>query len=270
MKNIYQIITITYLFSLLVAQGTTYPPPTNLITVPTAGTLVRGSFSMDLRVQKKGGLTTGLTVGITDRFQFGLSYGAGNLIGDDSLEWYPRPEVNLKYHLLDETGSAPGCAIGLVTQGFGTYTYDHTPESESSESSDPIPVERYDIKAYGAYVSASKNWKTPLGNAGLHAGMSKNFLEDKDGDGDPNLFFGLDMEVNPELSLLVEYNAALNENDMTAETLALNRGGYLNAAVRWTFVDRLHIEMDFNNLLFDDDKVNYFNRELKIIYIEYF
>ena len=78
------------------------------------------------------------------------------------------------------------------------------------------------------------------------------------------------MEVNPELSLLVEYNAALNENDMTAETLALNRGGYLNAAVRWTFVDRLHIEMDFNNLLFDDDKVNYFNRELKIIYIEYF
>ena len=78
------------------------------------------------------------------------------------------------------------------------------------------------------------------------------------------------MEINPELSLLVEYNAALNENDMTAESLALNRGGFLNAAVRWTFVDRLHIEMDFNNLLFDDDKVNYFNRELKIIYIEYF
>ena len=198
MKNIYQIITITYLFSLLVAQGTTYPPPTNLITVPTAGTLVRGSFSMDLRVQKKGGLTTGLTVGITDRFQFGLSYGAGNLIGDDSLEWYPRPEVNLKYHLLDETGSAPGCAIGLVTQGFGTYTYNHTPESESGESLDPLPVERYDIKAYGAYVSASKNWKTPLGNAGLHAGMSKNFLEDKDGDGDPNLFFGLTRSLASE------------------------------------------------------------------------
>jgi hypothetical protein len=257
MKNTYQFITIVYLFNLIVAQGTTYPPPTNLITVPTAGTLVRGSFSMEMRVQKNGGLSTGLTVGITDRFQFGLSYGAGNLIGDDSLHWYPRPEVNLKYHLLDESSSAPGCAIGLNTQGFGDY-------------SDVDTLQRYDIKAYGAYVSASKNWKTPLGNAGLHAGMSKNFLEDKDGDGDPNLFFGLDMEINPELSLLVEYNAALNENDMTAASLALNRGGYLNAAVRWTFVDRLHIEMDFNNLLFDDDKVNYFNRELKIIYIEYF
>lgn len=225
---------------------------------------------MEMRVQKKGGLITGLTVGITDRFQFGLSYGAGNLIGDDSLQWYPRPEVNLKYHLLDETGSAPGCSIGLITQGFGTYTSEYTPVDGHGEPLEPLSVERYDIKAYGAYVSASKNWKTPLGNAGLHAGMSKNFLEDKDGDEDPNLFFGLDMEVNPELSLLVEYNAALNENDMTANNLALSKGGYLNAAVRWTFVDRLHIEMDFNNLLFDEDKVNYFNRELKITYIEYF
>ncbi|MDP6684333.1 MAG: hypothetical protein QGH24_00120 [Candidatus Marinimicrobia bacterium] len=270
MKITYQIINIVLFISLISAQKTTYPPPTSLITVPTAGTLVRGSFSMEMRVQKKGGLTTGLTVGITDRFQFGLSYGAGNLIGDDSLQWYPRPEVNLKYHLLDETGSAPGCAIGLMTQGYGTYTYDHTPMDEHGQPLDPTPVERYDIKAYGAYISASKNWKTPLGNAGLHAGMSKNFLEDKDGDDDSNLFFGLDMEINPELSLLVEYNAALNENDMTAESLALNKGGYLNAAVRWTFVDRLHIELDFNNLLFDEDKVNYFNRELKITYIEYF
>ncbi|MDP7072691.1 MAG: hypothetical protein QF430_07400, partial [Candidatus Marinimicrobia bacterium] len=67
-----------------------------------------------------------------------------------------------------------------------------------------------------------------------------------------------------------EYNAAMNENDMTAETIAINRGGYLNAAVRWTFVEHLHIELDFNNLLFDEDKVDYFSRELKITYIEYF
>ena len=92
----------------------------------------------------------------------------------------------------------------------------------------------------------------------------------RDRDSDINYFFGFDMEFNPELSFLMEYNAALNENDMTAKTLAINRGGYLNAAIRWTFVERLHIEMDFNNLLFDENKVDYFNRELKITYIEYF
>ena len=63
---------------------------------------------------------------------------------------------------------------------------------------------------------------------------------------------------------------ALNENNMQSKNLAINKGGYLNAALRWTFVDHLHIEMDFNNLLFDNDKVDYFNRELKITYIEYF
>ena len=85
-----------------------------------------------------------------------------------------------------------------------------------------------------------------------------------------NYFFGFDMEFTPELSILLEYNAALNENDMTAKTMSFSKGGYLNAAIRWTFVERLHIEMDFNNLLFDDEKVDYFKRELKITYIEYF
>ena len=91
-----------------------------------------------------------------------------------------------------------------------------------------------------------------------------------DGDDDLNYFMGIDIEFNPELSLLMEYNAALNENDMTAKNIAINKGGYLNAAIRWTFVERLHIELDFNNLLFDEDRVDYFNRELKITYIEYF
>ena len=78
------------------------------------------------------------------------------------------------------------------------------------------------------------------------------------------------LELNPEYSLLLEYSAALNENDMTSRTIAINSGGYLNAAVRWTFVDHFHLEMDFNNLLFDKKKVDYFKREIKITYIEYF
>ena len=129
---------------------------------------------------------------------------------------------------------------------------------------------RYDIKAMGLYAASSKNWITPLGNLGLHFGTNYNFVEVNDGDDDLNYFMGIDIEFNPELSLLMEYNAALNENDMTAKNIAINKGGYLNAAIRWTFVERLHIELDFNNLLFDEDRVDYFNRELKITYIEYF
>ena len=235
----------------------TYPPPTTLVTVPSAGTLVRGSYAMQMRVQKGGGLTSSLSVGITDRFQFGLSFGSANLIGDDSLVWYPRPEANLKYRIIDETESMPGISFGLDTQGQGQYN-------------DADSLMRYDVKAMGLYAAASKNWVTPLGNLGVHMGTNYNFSEVNDGDKDVNYFFGFDIEFNPELSVIMEYNAALNENDMTAKTMSISRGGYLNAAIRWTFVEHLHIEMDFNNLLFDDEKVDYFQRELKITYIEYF
>ena len=235
----------------------TYPPPTTLVTVPSAGTLVRGSYAMQMRVQKGGGLTSSLSVGITDRFQFGLSFGSANLIGDDSLIWYPRPEANIKYRIIDETESMPGISIGLDTQGQGQYN-------------DADSLMRYDVKAMGLYAAASKNWVTPLGNLGVHMGTNYNFAEVNDGDKDINYFFGFDIEFNPELSVIMEYNAALNENDMTAKTMSISRGGYLNAAIRWTFVDHLHIEMDFNNLLFDEEKVDYFQRELKITYIEYF
>ncbi|MBC8402915.1 MAG: hypothetical protein H8E14_15625 [Candidatus Marinimicrobia bacterium] len=253
------IITVFLLmgFSIGLTQEMVYPPPVNLITIPTAGTLVRGSFAVEMRLQKNGSLTAGLAAGLTDRFMFGISYGASQLIGDLEPTPYPRPEANLKYRLIDETTSLPGVAIGLDTQGFGQY---HPGDS----------LKRYDVKAYGLYAAASKNWHFVLGNAGLHGGMNYNFTEMTDGDEDINLFVGADLELNPEFSILLEYNAALNDNEKPLESLALNKDGYLNAALRWTFVEHLHIELEFNNLLFNKDKVDYFNRELKITYIEYF
>jgi len=255
--HLFSFLLISSLLGQTYPVGQNYPPPTDLITAPTAATLMRGSFSLGMRIQDAGGMIIGLRAGITDRFQFGLSYGSPNLIGDDSLRWYPRPEANLKYLLVDETITLPGLSMGLNTQGYGNF---HDGDS----------LNRYDMKAYGAYLAGSKNWKTPFGNLGLHSGVGYNFTETNDGDDDPNVFFGIDIEVNPEFSVLLEYNAALNENNMTTETLAISRGGYLNAALRWTFVEHLHLEINLNNLLFDKDKVDYFKREIKIIYIEYF
>ncbi len=242
---------------LTIVRAQEYPPPTDLITVPTAGTLNRGSFSMDMRIQGGGGLILGLSAGITDRFQFGMSFGSPNLIGDDTLNWYPRPEAKLKYLVLDEEMTLPGFAIGLNTQGYGNYYREDS-------------LLRYDVKGLGLYCAASKNWKTLIGNAGLHAGINYNFLEIADGDKDPNLFFGIDFEFNPEFSFLLEYNSALNENDKEVEDINITDGGYLNAAIRWSFVESLYIELDLNNLLLNNQKVDYFKREIKITYIEYF
>ena len=247
---------IVLLISIIhLVNGQEYPPPTDLISVPTAGTLMRGSFSMDMRIQDEGGLVLGLSAGITDRFQFGMSFGSPNLIGDENLEWYPRPEAKLKYLIVDENLSIPAFALGLNTQGSGDFV---------------DTLQRYEIKALGLYGAMSKNWKSPLGNIGLHTGLNYSFLETEDGDSDPNLFFGMDVEFNPEFSFLLEYNSALNENGMTARTMSVSKGGYLNSALRWSFVESLHLELHLNNLLFDNEEVDYFKRELKITYIEYF
>ena len=246
-----------FLFLSFVLNAQSYPPPSSLITLPTAGTLQRGSFALEMRIQKFGGLTSSISVGLTDRFQLGISYGSANLIGDDSLIWYPKPETNLKYLLIDESETSPGISLGIDTQGLGKFN--------SVDS-----LMRYDTKALGLFAVASKNWVTPLGNLGWHFGSNYNFVETNDNDKDVNFFMGFDIEFNPELSIMLEYNAALNENNMTSKNIAISRGGYLNAGIRWTFVERLHIEMDFNNLMFDKKKVDYFNREIKITYIEYF
>ncbi len=246
-----------FLFLPFVLNAQSYPPPSSLITLPTAGTLQRGSFALEMRIQKFGGLTSSISVGLTDRFQLGISYGSANLIGDDSLIWYPKPETNLKYLLIDESENSPGISIGIDTQGLGKFNPDDS-------------LMRYDTKALGLFAVASKNWVTPLGNLGWHFGSNYNFVETNDNDKDVNFFMGFDIEFNPELSMMFEYNAALNENNMTSKNIAISRGGYLNAGVRWTFVERLHIEIDFNNLMFDKKKVDYFNREIKITYIEYF
>ena len=246
-----------FLFLPFVLNAQSYPPPSSLITLPTAGTLQRGSFALEMRIQKFGGLTSSISVGLTDRFQLGISYGSANLIGDDSLIWYPKPETNLKYLLIDESETSPGISLGIDTQGLGKFNPDDS-------------LMRYDTKALGLFAVASKNWVTPLGNLGWHFGSNYNFVETNDNDKDVNFFMGFDIEFNPELSMMFEYNAALNENNMTSKNIAISRGGYLNAGVRWTFVERLHIEIDFNNLMFDKKKVDYFNREIKITYIEYF
>jgi hypothetical protein len=253
-------VNLTLILSLLDAQtdsSETYPPSAQLITIPTAGILSPGTYSFNLRIQNQGGLSTGMLVGIFNRLQLGVAYGANGLIGNGEVEWHPRPEISIKYRVLDEAYSTPGIAFGLETQGYGPY---NTADS----------LKRYNVKAFGLYAVASKNWRFVLGNMGIHGGINFNFIETEDGDTDPNLFVGLDIELNPELSFLLEYNAALNENDVTAKMISLARSGYLNAAVRWKIAHRLYIELDFNNLLFDSERVEYFNREIQITYIEYF
>ena len=227
--------------------------PINLVDIPTANFLDRKYFQLKLRVYDEGGMLGGLTVGLTSRLMFGVSYGGQNIIGQGKVLWNEAPGVNLRYRLKFEDYRFPAISLGFDSQGYGTYYSEY---------------KRYQIKSKGFYVVFSKNYFV-LQDFGIHAGL--NYSDENRGDEkDINFFCGAHVMLDPELSLIWEYDFAINDND----DKSLGSGkGYMNAAVRWFFSQQLMLEFSVKNLLnnyrtIDDEPIPNSNRELKIIYFQ--
>ncbi|MDD3807162.1 MAG: hypothetical protein PHE86_03895 [Candidatus Marinimicrobia bacterium] len=228
------------------------PAPTQLINTPTVATLARGSYMTDLRFTTHGGVLIGAFVGLTDRFLMGISYGGSHIIGNQAISWNPQPGVQVKYRVIDEGLKIPGVSIGFSSQGYGSYIDEH-----------------YEIPSPGFYAVASKNWQF-LGNTSLHGGINYS-LEQAEESHIPSFFLGAAMELNPQFSLMVEYDAALNyEKFSDLEKFKISSGyGFLNAGARIGLTDNLYLEIEFNNLIWGDN-VESFNREIKLIYFDLF
>ena len=245
-------------------------PPLNLVSIPTAGTLPRGSFTVESLLTKNGGVVPRLSVGFTENFSFGVSFGVQNLIGDTKPSVNKTtPEVQIKYRVFDESQSMPALVYGLDTQGRGSYHSVDSVFNKLGGSDSTITLNRYDQKAWGMFMAMSKNWNL-FGNLGLHAGIGKSLSENEDGDKDLNVFCGIDKELNRTFSLLIEYDAALNDNDYTLDDITFGKGkGYLNAGIRWAFNPNLMVEINFNDIS-QNTRANYTNREIKIMFSESF
>jgi len=224
--------------------------PRKIVECPTAGLLPRGSFDLDLRIFPEGGILSGIEVGLMDRLLLGFSFGGEHIIGDETVDWYPKAELAAKYRLFEEGQMYPAVAIGFDSQGFGGYI---------------DSLKRYEIKSKGVYIALSKNYAF-LGGMGIHAGINYS-LEKEDGDDDPSGYVGLDKSLNTEISLLVEYDFAINDN---ADNSLGSGDGYLNAGVRWTFAHKLDLEFDVKNLIENGKQNPRPSRELRLVYLEYF
>ena len=269
------LLLLPILYNLCLAQVEQPYPPLNLVSIPTAGTLPRGSFTLESLIIKNGGIVPRLSVGFTDNFTIGMSYGVQNLIGDTKPSINKTtPEVQIKYRIFDESEKMPALVYGLDTQGRGEFHKQDSILSISGKLDSTRTLNRYDQKAWGMYIVFSKNWNL-MGNLGMHAGISKSLSENDDGDKDLNVFFGFDKELNRSFSLLVEYDAALNDNltedDYGAiKKITFGRGkGYLNAGVRWAISSNLMLEVNFNDIN-QNTEAEYTNREIKVMYSESF
>ncbi len=225
------------------------PELTVLLDKPTAGTLDRGSYSVGLRLFQKGGLLGDISVGVTDRLMLGVGYGGTNIIGEGKVDWHPDPGVLVKYRLFEETFGRPALSIGFSSQGFGPYNHLRS---------------RYQVKSTGFFAAASWNFEL-LGNIGFHGGINRSL--ESEYDDDPNLYVGVDKSLNAEIALLAEYDFAINDN---SDNSLGSKRGYLNAALRWIFAERLHIELDITNLLGNREDAPAAERQIKILYVEHF
>ena len=94
------LLLLIIVYNLCFAQIEQPYPPLNLVSIPTAGTLPRGSFTLESLMIKDGGIVPRLSVGFTDNFSFGVSFGIHNLIGDR------KPSFNKTYTFLSKTSTS--------------------------------------------------------------------------------------------------------------------------------------------------------------------
>ena len=210
MKKIFLFLLIPLI---IFGQEAAVVEPVQLIDFPTAGTLMRGSFNAHLRAYAEGGILGGVDVGLTDRFMIGLAYGGTNVIGMGPVNGNPQVGAHIRYRLIEEDLLFPAITIGYNSQGYGAYV---------------DSLRRYQNKSNGAFAVASKSFRF-LGLLGLHGGINYSFEKD-DGDKDLNFFIGIDKSINPELTIVAEYDFAINDNSANA----IGTGsGYLNAGLKW-------------------------------------
>jgi hypothetical protein len=204
-------------------------PPRLLVDIPTAGLLLPGSLETRARAYPGGGVEGRFDIGLPWRINVGAAYGGLQIIGDGDPEWNPHLGLSAKIRVNDESYSLPAFAIGVDTQGSGFYDKD---------------LDRYQFKSRGLYAIASKNYDW-LGNFTVHGGMSRSF-EDED-DGDPTIFGGFDKSLGPYAGLVLEYDAALNDNKGDG---VYGRGrGYLNGALRFSLATVVELRFVLRDLL---------------------
>ena len=212
--------------------------PLTIVDFPTAGLYQRGEYGIAIDVYSKGGLLAGLGVGFSRFLSFGITYGGVNVIGSGDPKMNPRPEVNIRVRILEETVAMPAVAIGFDSQGYGKYGKYHGDSTHSSDFE-----ERYLVKSRGVYAVASKNWEL-AGPFSLHGGISYS-LENKN-DHDATIFVGVIKSLAGVIDLSAEFDFASNDNE--GPITIVERRGYLNASVAWYMSENLRLAFEVRDL----------------------
>lgn len=223
--------------------------PRFLVDIPTAGLLDRGSFAFDANFFQQGGILLGLSAGVLDRLNFGISYGGTHIIGAEKPQWNKLPGVNIKFRLFDESELIPAITLGFDSQGKESYI---------------DSLNRYTIKSPGFFVAGSKNYEI-LGYLSIHGGINYS-LERDDGDKDINAFIGIEKTMGSDISIMLEHDFGFNDSNRRA----LGRGrGYLNFGVRWSLGSGFTFGVDLKDIIKNQRHITIGKRAIRLEYVRF-
>lgn len=224
----------------------------HIVDSPTAGILGHGAYRFEGSVGPGNDLLFGVSVGFHDRLHLGMSFGLQNFIGRGDIELNDRPGFHARLRILEEGYAGPAFALGVDTQGEGYWLEDD---------------ERYERKSYGLYGVLSKNYYA-LRNIGFHGGVNYSF-ERRDEES-IDFFAGLTIEAFTGMTLLLDYDAALDDDDQTVGSTRTRGRGYLDAGIRFDVGGTLSIRLLFKDLTGNYTPQQGVARSLEIFYTNWF
>jgi hypothetical protein len=223
-----------------------------VVSTPTAGLIGHGSYMFEGRIGPGNDLLFGMGVGFHDRIMVGLSFGLQNFIGRGDIEANNLPGFLVRLRIIEEGLAGPAFAMGIDTQGEGHYSEDD---------------ERYDRKSLGAYAVLSRNFDARI-NIGIHGGINYSF-ENRD-ENSIDFFAGTSLTIVQGLTLLLDYDACLDDDDPDITSTRTKGRGYLDCGVRFDYGENLRIRLLFKDLLGNYIPESGVARSIEIVYLNWF
>ena len=224
--------------------------PLYAIDHPTAGLLQHGQYHLQGRLGAASSFLAAVRLGIKDVFQIGVSFGMQNVFERGEIELNDHIGFRFRLRLLEEA-ETPAMAAGFNSQGQGYY---HG------------RLERYERKSPGFYLVLSKNYLLAIGYLSIHGGA--NYSLERNDDDDPDLFLAADWEPVGGFSIVLDADAALNDN---VEGDGFGSGGiYLDAGIRLDYGENLSLMLIFRDVTENLEGSNDFGREFELVFVDAF
>lgn len=217
---------------------------------PTTHIIPPKTYNISFEMLPVGGMGFSANISLFPRVMFGLSYSATEIISYNVPVFSKYPGFLVKVVIVEEEDYVPAVAFGLQSQGYGDYS---TADS------------RFSIKSKGFYANVSKIMYPPIGEFLIGGGMNYSIFENNI-EKMVDFFAQAEYYLTDNVGFLIEYSLGLDDNDGT-----YGRGvGYLNAGMKWIYEEKLGIEIDFIDLVKNNDDNRTVGRGVKISYTDFF